>query len=293
MTETATHVNGYEHPSGSATQQPDAGQQDPAQSTAIPEVTEAVRRFNAENRAHHDLWSRTRQATDLADRAQKEVRDAEAAVTEAEVGHRAIQAEHPDRRAPRVRQIALMILTIILDAVACEFAAQALGNDQRQTLVWTALFLAVLAGGEVALHVARERGRTRIWRVTATAVAAFIVLLGILRFSFLDTVGFAGPVAAIVGATLFTLATAAFVICGYRALRASETVAAWKARRTRAACAREARAARERAAVREMERDRLADAYLSEIRGSMLQFCTTNQIQPMEQAVRAHLIGQA
>src|SRR5271166_240617 len=105
MTETAAHVNGSEHLSSSATRHPEANQPDPTQPTTVPDVTEAVRRFNAGNRAHHDLWSRCRQATDLVDRAYNEVRDAEAAVTEADVGHRAIQAEHPDRRAPRVRQI--------------------------------------------------------------------------------------------------------------------------------------------------------------------------------------------
>ena len=287
MTETSAYA-ADEEPLSSVT-----ALHEPPQASSLPDATEVIRSFNASNKAHQDLWSRTRHATDVVDHAADDASRAEAAAAEAEVSHRAVQAEHPDRRAPRVRQLLLAGVTIALDGLACNFAAQALGDDERTTLVWTALFLAVLAGGEVALDWYRERHRRTQWRLLAGGLGAFVVMLGVLRYSFLTTVGTEGQVAALVGAALFTAATASFVVLGYRALRAAETVPAWKARRRKLACEREARAARERVSRRIAERDRLADAYLSAIRASLLQVCTSSQLLAMEQAVRTHLVGQA
>ena len=53
--------------------------------------------------------------------------------------------QHPRRRAPLPRQAFFALVTIALDGVACYFAAQALNGSQDSTLVWTAMFLAVLA----------------------------------------------------------------------------------------------------------------------------------------------------
>jgi len=288
MTETAADATRPE-PQSSIT----ALHSEPPQASGLPDATEVVRNFNASNKAHQDLWSRTRHATDIVNHAADEAGQAEAATVEAEISHRAIQAEHPERRAPRPRQLLLAGVTIALDGLACNFAAQALGDDQRTTLVWTALFLAVLAGGELALDAYRERRQRTAWRLLAGGLGAFVAMLGILRYSFLITVGTEGYVAALAGATLFTAATASFVVLGYRALRAAETVPAWKARRRKLACDRESRAARERLNMRTAERDRLADAYLSEIRAALLRACPASELPAMEQAVRAHLVGQA
>ena len=257
-----------------------------------PDTTAAVRAFNNANRAHEDLWSRVRHATDTVRHARDEKAEAESLAAEADASHRVVQAEHPDRRAPRIRQLLLAALTIALDGLACNFAAQALGGGPRETLVWTALFLAVLAAGELALDVYQERQRRAGWRFLAGGLGAFVAMLGVLRYSFLITVGTEGPVTAVTGAALFTAATACLVLLGYRALRAAETAAAWKARRRKLALERKARAAHGTVKAQIARRDRLADAYLSQLRTSLLQSCTASQLAAMEHAVRMHLAGK-
>src|ERR1700689_3876885 len=105
-------------------------------------------------------------------------------------------AEPPWRRAPLPRQVTLTLVTAALDGVACYFAAQALGGSQLATLVWTALFLAVLAGGQVVLNFYRERN-IRAWRALALGVGAIVIVLGILRCWFLAATGADGLSAAI------------------------------------------------------------------------------------------------
>lgn len=78
--------------------------------------------------------------------------------------------------------------TVVLDGVACYFAAQALGGDQESTLVWTGLFLAVLGGGEFALDYYRDRSE-RAWHALAILIGVFVELLGTLRFWFLAVIG--------------------------------------------------------------------------------------------------------
>jgi hypothetical protein len=264
---------------------------EPPRAGGLPDATAAVRAFNGANRAHEDLWSRVRHATDIVRPARRQAADTESLAAEADAAHRIIQAEHPDRRAPRVRQLLLAVLTIALDGLACNFAAQALGGGTRETLVWTALFLAVLAAGELALDVYQERQRRAVWRFLAGGLGAFVAMLGALRYSFLVTVGTAGPVTAVIGAALFTAATACLVLLGYRALRAAETAAAWKVRRRKLALERKALTARATVRAQIARRDRLADAYLSQLRTSLLQSCTASQLAAMEHAVRMHLVG--
>jgi hypothetical protein len=100
-----------------------------------------------------------------------------------------------ERTAPLGRQLIIAALTVVLDAVACWFAAQAIGDDQLQTLVWAGLFLAVLASGEIALDYYRDRSM-RAWRLILAGLAAFVIGLGVLRYLFLSTVGVTGPEAA-------------------------------------------------------------------------------------------------
>ena len=107
---------------------------------------------------------------------------------------------------------------MILDGVACYFAAQALDSSQDTTLVWTVLFLAILAVGEMALDYYRDRHQ-RAWRTVASVLAMFVGALGALRFWFLATVGATGLIPAALGAALFTVVTAGFLFVGYRALR--------------------------------------------------------------------------
>ena len=60
-------------------------------------------------------------------------------------------------------------------------------------MVWTGLFLAVLAGGEIALDFCHDRN-LRAWRSLVILTGAFVTLLGILRFWFLATIGTNGLV---------------------------------------------------------------------------------------------------
>lgn len=152
------------------------------------DVAELIRNVNATNNAVEDQCLRTRGAADTAIRSARAAEEAEAAAEAARVAHQTIQAERPRRRSPLPRQVILAAWTIALDGVACYFAAQALDASQDSTLVWTALFLAVLAGGEVALDFYRDRN-LRAWQILAFTTSAFVGLLGVLRFWFLSTKG--------------------------------------------------------------------------------------------------------
>jgi hypothetical protein len=255
------------------------------------DVLDSVREFNASNQAHEDLWTRVHQTGDTVGRAVDERDVAQRYARKARDYHQTIQAEHPQRHAPLPRQAVIAAVFVGLDAVACEFAAQALGNDQDQTLLWTALFLAVLAAGEVALDHYSERS-ARAWRLLATGLAAFVAGLGVLRFIYLATVGTAGALTALVGAVLFTAATAAFVVIGYRALRAAEKIKAWQARWRARHAEREVAAASHRVAGLLREHNRLVDAYLSRIRVLLLGKFSSARLPQAEVLLREHLAGR-
>jgi hypothetical protein len=255
------------------------------------DVADLIRDVNASNEAVEDQCLRACQAADVATRRARAAELSGEAARNATVAHRAVQAERPRRHAPLPRQVILALVTVGLDGVACYFAAQALGGSQDATVVWTGLFLAVLAGGEVALDFYRDRN-LRTWRALAMLTGGFVTLLGILRFWFLATIGTGGLVPAIAGAVLFTAATAGFLYLGYRALRAAETPHAWHARREARRARRAARAARETADRDAEERDRLIDAYLGHVRRLVLKTCPVDEQLTLESAVREHLSGR-
>jgi len=255
------------------------------------DVAVLIRDVNASNEAVEDQCLRACQAADIAARSARAAELSAAAAKSATVAHRTVQAERPRRRAPLPRQVIFMVLTVALDGVACYFAAQALDGNQDTTLVWTGLFLAVLAGGEVALDFYRDRN-LRVWRGLVILAGAFVALLGILRFWFLATIGTDGLVPATAGAFLFTAATAGFVCLGYRALRAAETPQAWRARRAAQKARQAARAAKAAADRDVKERDRLIDAYVGHVRRLVLKTCTADEQQAFASAVREHLCGR-
>jgi hypothetical protein len=257
-------------------------------STAPNDVADLIRDVNATNEAVEDQCLRACQAADIAARSNRQAERSADAARNATIAHQTIQAERPRRRAPLPRQVMLALATVGLDGVACYFAAQTLGGSQDSTLAWTGLFLAVLAGGEVALDFYRDRHQ-RAWRVLAALTGAFVALLGVLRFWFLATVGTGGLVPAIAGAGLFTAATAGFLALGYRALRAAETPQAWRARREARRARQAARDARETADRDARERDRLIDAYLVHVRRQVLKTCPVDRQLALESAVRHHL----
>lgn len=257
-----------------------------------PDAAQLIRQVNESNEAAEDLCLRARQATDTAARSQEVAGLSEVTARGAKIAHQTIQAENPERRAPLPRQLTFALATVLLDGVACYFAAQALNGSQDATLVWAGLFLAVLAGGEVALDYYRDRQR-RAWRAVATMLTLFIAMLGVLRFWFLATIGAAGGlIPALAGAALFTAATAGFVFLGYRALRSAETPHAWRARRTALATRRAVRTARAAAERHVAERDRLICAYVGQVRRLVLRTCAAQQQLAMESAVRDHLLGK-
>ena len=256
------------------------------------DVADLIRDVNESNEAVEDQCLRTRQAADVAARSDEAAELAATTAEGAKVAHRTIQAERPRRRASLPRQIVFALVTVALDGLACYFAAQALDGSQDVTYVWAGLFLAVLAGGEVALDFYRDRHQDA-WRLLCVLLAVFVTVLGVLRFSYLATVGTGGLVPAVAGACLFTAATAGFLFLGYRALRAAETPQAWRARRCARAAYRSAQAARAVADRDAAERDRLIDAYLGQVRRQVLKTCPAKQQLAMETAVRAHLLGKA
>ena len=250
-----------------------------------------IRDVNGSNEAVEDQCLRARHAADIADRSARAADESATAARQATVAHSTIQAERPRRRAPLPRQVILALTTVAMDGVACYFAAQALDGSQGATLVWTMLFLAVLAGGEVAMDFYRDRS-LRAWQVLATLTGGFVGLLGILRFWYLVTIGRGGFVPAIVGAGLFTAATAGFLALGYRALRAAESPQAWRTRREARRARRAARIAQAIADHDARERDRVIDAYLGHIRRVVLRTCPVEQQLAIESAVREHLSGR-
>jgi hypothetical protein len=254
------------------------------------DVTALIRQVNASNEAIEDLYLRTRQAADIAERSNQAAEQAAVVAETAKVAHRIIQAEYPQRRAPLPRQRFYALLTVALDGVACYFAAQALDGSQDTTLVWTVLFLAVLGVGEMALDYYRDRHQ-RAWRMVASILAMFVGTLGVLRFWFLATVGASGLIPAALGAALFTAVTGGFLLVGYRALRLAETPQAFRARRWARTAAQAALAARVDANRNTRDRERLIDAYLVQVRRQALELFTAEQ-QSVEKAVRRHLLGE-
>ena len=255
------------------------------------DVTPLIRQVNAFNEAIEDLYLRTRQTADIARRSDQAAKQAAVVADTAKIAHRTIQAEHLQRLAPLPRQRIYALITVGLDGVACYFAAQALGGSQDTTIVWTVLFLAVLAVGEVALDFYRDRHR-RAWRTVVTVLAAFIGALGALRFWFLATIGTSGLIPAALGAGLFTAVTAGFLFVGYRALRLAETPRAFRARRWARTSAQGAQAARADADRNRHDRERLIDAYLVQVRRRAFELCPAEQQSAVEKAVRRHLLGE-
>ena len=146
-----------------------------------------------------DVWARVHQAGDAVRRSVNERDAAQMRARQARDFHLALQAEYPHRHAPLLQQALIAAFTVGLEAVGCWFAVQALGNGQAETLLWTVLFLAVLAAGEVGLDYASERS-SRVWRLLSSGLLVFVAGLGTLRFLYLVTVGADGTVAALVGA---------------------------------------------------------------------------------------------
>jgi len=254
------------------------------------DIAGVIRQLNESDDTLEDQYLRVREAADHAARSEEAAGHAAAAARQARVAHQAIQAEQR-RHAPLPRQVILALLTVALDALACYFAAQALDGSQGTTLVWTVLFLAVLAGGEVGLDVYQDRNR-RAWYALVTFLGAFVLVLGVLRFLYLATIGTGDLLTATAGAALFTAATAGFVFLGYRALRAAETPQAWRARRRARAACRLAQTAREAADRDAAQRDRLIDAYLRQVRRVAVQTCPAEQLLLLEVAARNHLRGE-
>jgi hypothetical protein len=269
---------------------PNGGPDRQPRTTTSADIDVFVRDFNTSNQAHEDLWTRALQAGDAVRRGVDDKDAAQLRARHARNFHLAVQAEYPHRCSPLRRQVFIAASTLGLDGVACWFAAQALGNGQVETLLWTVLFLAVLAGGEVSLDYYSERGG-HTWRRLVTGLVAFVSGLGVLRFLYLATVSAVGAIGALVGAALFTAATAGFLVIGYRALRAAERFPAWQARRWSRKADREAGAASHRLARLLRERNRLMDAYISRIRGNLLGKCSSGQLPQLEAALREHLTG--
>lgn len=261
----------------------------------LPQQTDAARIIREVNTSSEDVERqclRVQQAADAAFESQQAVAAVATVVRAAAIAHEVAQSEHPARREPLPRQRLIALMTVLLDGVACYFAAQALAGGLYSTLVSAVLFLAALAGGEVALDYYRDRSK-RVWWALVVILALFVLTLGILRFSFLNTVGYGGIRTALAGAALLTVATGGFLTLGYRALRTAETPQAWRARRRVRAARRELQSARQIAQWHARERDRLISAYLVQVRRIVLRTCPLAQQQLVEEAVRSRLLGRA
>ena len=247
-----------------------------------------ILRFNNEDEANEELYESARHASDVAHRARREADRVQAVAKKARRAWRLAQLEHHDRRAwlPLMALTALILLG--LDSGAAYFAAEALGGDQRVTLLWTALFLVILGLLEGGLAWSAERNK-KLFRLIAAGLVVFAILLAALRFGFFAAVG-TGLIAALVGACVFTFCTIMFVAGGFAAIRYAETMTIWQARRHARKAAKKAKAANAVADRRADERDRRVDAYLGRIRSTLLRDFPA--AHDMEAMVRAHMLGE-
>jgi hypothetical protein len=255
------------------------------------EVSALLSQANDSNDAMEDLFVRVTQTASIAARTTAAARLTECAARQDKNAWRIIQAEHPHRTEPRPRQVLTAFGLTALDGVACYFGAQALDGSQAETLVWTGLFLILLAAGEVGLDLLRDRPGQG-WRVLAGALTAFVGGLGVLRMAFFTATGPGSLLPAIVGAALLSATTGGFLYLGYRALRMAETTRAWQARRTAQRAARLARAAQATAQNWTAEANRLADAYLCQLRPLLLRRYPVSQQVRLEQEIRDYLLGR-
>src|ERR1019366_1993242 len=99
------------------------------------DVADLIRDVNESNEAVEDQCLRARQGTDVARRSAKIAKLSAATAEAAKVAHRTIQAERPRSRASLPRQVVFALVTVVLDGLACYFAAQALDGSQDATLV--------------------------------------------------------------------------------------------------------------------------------------------------------------
>jgi hypothetical protein len=247
-----------------------------------------ILRFNNEDEANEELYESGRHASDVARRAGKEADRGQAVAKKARRAWRLAQLEHHDRRGwlPLMALTALILLG--LDSGAAYFAAEALGGDQRVTLLWAALFLVILGLLEGGLAWSAERNK-KLFRLIAAGLVVFAILLAALRFGFFAAIG-TGLIAALIGACVFTVCTIMFVAGGFAAIRYAETMTIWQARRHARKAAKKATAAKAVADRRADERDRRIDAYLGRIRSTLLRDFPA--AQDMEAKVRAHMLGE-
>jgi hypothetical protein len=110
--------------------------------------------------------------------------------------------------------------------------------------------------------------------------------------AFFTATGSGSLLPAIVGAALLSATTGGFLYLGYRALRMAETTRAWQARRTAQRAARLARAAQATAQNWTAEANRLADAYLCQLRPLLLRRYPVSQQVRLEQEIRDYLLGR-
>jgi energy-converting hydrogenase Eha subunit C len=250
---------------------------------------EVIWRFNQEHVANDELYERGRHSTDLANQAARNENEAKARAKQERDGWRTSQLEHPHRRAWLPWMVLIAVVLLGLDAWAAYFAAEALGNDQRSTLLWAGLFLVILGLLEAGLAWSAERSR-RVFSLIALALAVFVILLALLRFGFFSTIG-TGLLAAVVAAAVFTACTIIFVIGGFAAIRYAETLTIWQARRHARKAERQAADAAAAARRRAADRDRLVNAYIGRIRPTLLR--QLGNARDMEDKVRAHMLGSS
>jgi len=257
--------------------------------TASPVRPEAViLRFNEEDEVNEELYESARLAADVARQKREEAGRFREWAKKARGARRTAQFEHPDRRAwlPAMTMIAVVLLG--LDAGAAYFAAEALGGDQRVTLLWTALFLVILGLLEAGLAWSAERNK-KLFRLAAAGLAGFAILLALLRFGFFFDVG-TGLIPALAGACVFTACTIMFVAGGFAAIRYAETVTIWQARGRARKATKRAEAAEAEAYRSAAERDRRVGAYLGRIRPMLLR--DFPGVHDLEAKVRAHMMGE-
>ena len=286
-----SHTNEHKIKAGKANSVAAARRGPPADEQAAPDTVKVIRSFNAERRAHEEQYARVRQASDAARHAHVDARAMHHDADEARAEYLTSQAEHPERRGPLLVMVLAALATLALDGFASYFAAESLGGDQEATLIWTAIFLGILGILEGGLALSAERNR-KVFRLSALALGLFAALLALLRFVFFSAIG-GNPASSVIDAALFTGCTILLVWAGFLALRYSETIDIWRARRRERKAASKADAADERATRQAAYRNRLIDAYLSRIRPSLLRICTDSQLTAMERAIRSHLIGES
>jgi hypothetical protein len=247
------------------------------------------RSFNDSHAGRDELYADTRRRSEALRTARRDAGVATRTADACRVAWRTAAARTPHRRRGLPLMLTAVGVLLLVDAAACYLAAQVFDSGLLGTVVVTILLLGGLAAGEIGLDLAGRHQARRLQRRLAVVVTLFVVVLGVLRFWYLQTVS-GDLLGAVLGAAMLSAVTGALVVLGCLALRRAETLDCFRLRRAYRVAGREADRVGETVETIRRGRDQLAATYVSECRGWVFQQAgDAPAVRRLEQAISRHL----